>query len=1310
MIMKTQKFRTIRKFVSVLLTVAILFGMSSTLASSAEATPIKYIDASNALIKITSTGWSYNDGEENAFVGDYFLYGVDVKNITVDSGVYNITVHDLNIASPQWHSAFCVEENATVNLTALGVNEFVAYNHAGITGKGAVNLSLGENSSLLLDRSYNQSNSDYSVAEITTFSVEAGTSADSLDMTSTAWRKSELTISKGTAKAHTLSVKNDENNHWIDCNECGVTIVDASAHTFDSSTEICTVCGFGLNEGERPVCYIDASNASVTITNTGWSYDGGEENAFVGDYFLYGTDVKNITVDSGVHNITVHDLNIASPEWCSALYVNKNATVNLTALGINEFVAYNHAGITGLGTVNLSLGENSSLLLDRSYDQSNNDYSVAENVTFNLLSGTADGVDMTTNAWKKSPITFTNGTAGNHTIEIIGNALGHVNKCVTCEKLFENVIEHDYKCEEATNGHINACVYCDYTDGVIHPHEYTYYSEIDSEYCQGYCSDCGAQIGEPTLHDMSYYYYYNETYCIVTCDRCGYGDEESTLVEHDFTGEYISLSDEYCVTTCINCTYFDENYATEHVEGESVTVAPEGDTPGYTATYCENCDAEMSKIFDPNTISVTVSDIDGYAWENAGFILYIDGVPTELIRYMGFDGLSSETYGIHYDENKSYVFKYISNKSNSVYQTATISLIDSDGNEQVLFSAESMGNFSMLETVLQINAADYFAVDDAATWSLSDNLESYTPQSVKALVDEMKQIERMLPTSEQQSINAKADAITNAIGNLELNDSDETVTRGVIDINKHSVTIYNDEEKKGYYLYDAEGNLTWYDYEGDYVIIDTADKETDYESYSDNYIDVVSGKVNISLVNCYMVSEYCSPIGIWNDSDVTLNLYGANASVVSDVYMPGIFVSENAKLTIEDKGGSLIAIGYDDCAGIGSDEFENAGSITINGGTIFALSFSDGAGIGGGYQQGFKSITINGGKIWAECLSDDGAGIGVGDDGNGGDIVINGGDIIALSIDDDGAGIGGANEGSVNSITINGGKIVAGSDDAAAIGSGQDSESSIGKIIINGGEISASKWHDSSENLIGKGNSSSQDEDENNFILINGGTINTDGSNGISPAPRKKTEIPVNSACQDGVEVEVKLSNGETVSAVPENGIITLYLHEGVTVESITSDVTVYALDINFTSFGDETDTVIEIIAEGNTEPSYELSALGTNSGFEYTGTWLIDEIEAGTYVVRVSKKNHVTREYEIRVDASISSLDVQINLIGDVTGDGRVRMNDMNMINSHIKETYLLEGYELLCADVTGDGNVKMNDLNLVNAHIKEIKNIWEA
>lgn len=107
-------------------------------------------------------------------------------------------------------------------------------------------------------------------------------------------------------------------------------------------------------------------------------------------------------------------------------------------------------------------------------------------------------------------------------------------------------------------------------------------------------------------------------------------------------------------------------------------------------------------------------------------------------------------------------------------------------------------------------------------------------------------------------------------------------------------------------------------------------------------------------------------------------------------------------------------------------------------------------------------------------------------------------------------------------------------------------------------------------------------------------------------------------------------------------------------------------------------------------------------------GTFSFENVPAGTYILRFSKKNHVSREYTVTVADTEVTLDAKIHLIGDVTGDGRVNVGDVSRIYAYAKKNGTLDEYELLCADVTGDGRVNVGDTSRVYGHSKKTSALW--
>ena len=667
---------------------------------------------------------------------------------------------------------------------------------------------------------------------------------------------------------------------------------------------------------------------------------------------------------------------------------------------------------------------------------------------------------------------------------------------------------------QTADTHQLKCSDCGKTEVVAH--NIVCYYDIGEGKCAPYCYDCGYIDVLAKDHLITKYYWYDDEYCIICCANCGYGDEETGLVKHSF--KYTDFP------------------ATE------TEVA-------YTKHTCEKCDYYTKEYDTDNAIVFKLYSEDN-EWENSAILVYANGEPVTLVRNMTGD--EYDTFVMPYDKNSSYVFKWI----NAGYDECFGVEIYLPGSEESVYEKYDMSGYEMLQTIFSVNVADYSDVD-AALAKIPDYFEYYSAESVANLVTAVKGVKRMLSAGKQTEVDAMAAAIEKAVKSLV--ELDEPVPNGVINMSAGNYVYINDSDYSddlGYAYYNEEtGDETFYKYDGKYVILETESKDKGEEDYVHYGFYTYTGEIEIDLVNTF-ITGYSGNFGIYNDADVTLTLFGANVLAcyyTDDDDTSGIEIEEDAKLHIKNSSGSLVAISENNCAGIGSEE-ENNGEIIIDGGTIFALSTGDGAGIGGGYEGGAGKITINGGKIWAECMSDDGSGIGVGDDGTGGDIIINGGNIIALSLDDDGAGIGGADSGYVDSITINGGNIVVGAEDGAAIGGGQESESYGGKIIINGGSISASRWHNVDENLIGNGSSESDGETEYNFVQINGGYIDANGANDISPEPKDKdgnavvkTTVKIDESLI-GEEITLKLSNGTEYTVTVYDTEIEIYLSEKVTV------------------------------------------------------------------------------------------------------------------------------------------------------------------
>ena len=140
------------------------------------------------------------------------------------------------------------------------------------------------------------------------------------------------------------------------------------------------------------------------------------------------------------------------------------------------------------------------------------------------------------------------------------------------------------------------------------------------------------------------------------------------------------------------------------------------------------------------------------------------------------------------------------------------------------------------------------------------------------------------------------------------------------------------------------------------------------------------------------------------------------------------------------------------------------------------------------------------------------------------------------------------------------------------------------------------------------------------------------------------------------------------------------------------------------TTFLDGTDAVtVTLTREGDSSPSYAKVVYGNSAAYKF------DSVAEGTYIMTVSKKNHVTRTEKVVVGATTVTKNMKIHPTGDINGDGKITTLDYMKVNAYVKGVVTLTEYELKCADVIGtDGKVTTADAMRINAHVKGTKLLW--
>ena len=236
----------------------------------------------------------------------------------------------------------------------------------------------------------------------------------------------------------------------------------------------------------------------------------------------------------------------------------------------------------------------------------------------------------------------------------------------------------------------------------------------------------------------------------------------------------------------------------------------------------------------------------------------------------------------------------------------------------------------------------------------------------------------------------------------------------------------------------------------------------------------------------------------------------------------------------------------------------------------------------------------------------------------------------------------------------------------------------------------------------------------NNGQIGVGGTVSiqTDKGSveGATPLPIQATRnssVTVNAVAASGYEfLGWKKASPYVQDFVATTASYTFDINEELYLYAVfqeAANVPTYTVSGSVTSFNDASgDITLWLIPEGSSEPAYETTVKGNTVDYSFA------DVVAGTYTLKVSKANHVTREYTVVVGDTSVLQDAKIHLKGDINGDGRVNVSDVGLANAHAKKVSTLEGYQFDCANVNGDARITISDVGLLNAHAKKTSLLW--
>ena len=132
-------------------------------------------------------------------------------------------------------------------------------------------------------------------------------------------------------------------------------------------------------------------------------------------------------------------------------------------------------------------------------------------------------------------------------------------------------------------------------------------------------------------------------------------------------------------------------------------------------------------------------------------------------------------------------------------------------------------------------------------------------------------------------------------------------------------------------------------------------------------------------------------------------------------------------------------------------------------------------------------------------------------------------------------------------------------------------------------------------------------------------------------------------------------------------------------------------------------DITLQLCEYSSGTVAYETTVKGNTVDYSFA------DVAAGVYTLKVSKENHVTREYLVIVNSGSVVQDVKIHLLGDLNGDGRLRSNDLSIAYDHVSgETLIEDDYIFACADIDGNGRLRSNDVTKMYDHTTGDKPLW--